>query len=380
MPETTLILCSSMPEALFYAREAINRGERIVASSSLAYDESAKLYPVWEFLPSVYEEQFPAALQTLIARHHITRIYCPNNFAHFTLLRLREAGELQLPLIGMPPLLEQTEATKRLMNEAREVAEFIKQWNGRDTLADFRIATILRQAELTYGESHPSKLIAMMAIFADLPPGDVVEIGCFLGKTAVVLTMLAQHFKIGAVLCVDPWSRQESVQKDSPALVRAMPGSDDWEMLFIGFIANVAAVAEAGRFNYLRQPSVEAEVIYRDKTPIASAEFGSVPYSGRLALIHIDGNHDYASVKADYEAWRPHMQPGGWVVLDDYCWLHGDGPKRLGDEVLAAEKQNIAHSFVAGKALFLQIAQDVPALLQRDDEGRGEDHMAVRAN
>ncbi len=356
MPETTLILCSSMPEALSYAREAINRGERIVASSSVAYDESAQHYPIWEFLPSVYEQDFLAALQSLIARHHITRIYCPNNFAHFTLLRLREEDKLKLPLIGMPPLLEQTEATKRLMNEAREVAQFIRQWNGRDTLADFRIATILRQAELTYGESSPSKLIAMMAIFAGLPQGDVVEVGCFLGKTAVVLTMLAQEFKTGAVLCVDPWSKQESVQKDSPALVKAMPGSSEWDTLFVGFIANVAAIAEPGRFNYLRQPSVEGARAYRSETSITSSEFGRVHYCGRIALIHIDGNHDYASVRADYEAWRPQMQKGGWMVLDDYYWLHGDGPKRLGDEVLAAEQKYIAHSFVAGKALFLQIA------------------------
>lgn len=356
MMETTLILCSSMPEAFSYSREALKRGERIVASSSVAYDESAKLYPAWEFLPSVYEEQFPAALDAMIARHHITRIYCPNNFAHFTLRQWREEGRLQLPLIGLPPLLEQTEAAQRLMTEAQEAARFIRQFAGRATLPDFRIAAMLRQTELTYGESHPSKLLAMMAVFADLPPGDVVEIGSFLGKTAVLLTMLAQHFKTGAVLCVDPWSRQESVQQDSPALVHAMPSSHDWDMLCVGFIANVAAVAEAGRFNYLRLPSVAAEAVYRQPAPVVSAEFGSVSYRQRIALIHIDGNHDYASVKADYEAWRPYLQPGGWMVLDDYVWLHGEGPQRLGDEVLATEKNEIAHSFVAGKALFLQIA------------------------
>lgn len=356
MMETTLILCSSMPEAYSYAREASKRGERVVASSSVAYDESAKLYPAWEFLPSVYEEQFPAALDDMIARHHVTRIYCPNNFAHFSLRQMCEEGKLLVPLIGLPPLFEQTEAAKRLMTEAREASHFIQQIAGRATLPEFRIASILRQTELTYGESHPSKLLAMMAVFADLPPGDVVEIGSFLGKTAVLLTLLAQHFRTGAVLCVDPWSRQESEQKDSPALVRATPSNEEWNMLCVGFIANVAAVAEAGRFNYLRLPSVTAEEVYRQPTPIVSEEFGSVNYTRRIALIHIDGNHDYASVKADYEAWRPYVQAGGWIVLDDYVWLHGEGPQRLGDEVLEAEKNEIAHSFVAGKALFLQLA------------------------
>ena len=37
-----------------------------------------------------------------------------------------------------------------------------------------------------------------------------------------------------------------------------------------------------------------------------------------INLILIDGNHSYEGVKADLEAWLPHIAPGGYVFLHDY--------------------------------------------------------------
>jgi Methyltransferase domain len=34
--------------------------------------------------------------------------------------------------------------------------------------------------------------------------------------------------------------------------------------------------------------------------------------------VHLDARHDYASVKADIEAWLPKVKPGGWLSGDDY--------------------------------------------------------------
>jgi hypothetical protein len=34
--------------------------------------------------------------------------------------------------------------------------------------------------------------------------------------------------------------------------------------------------------------------------------------------VHLDARHDYASVKADIEAWRPKVRSGGWLSGDDY--------------------------------------------------------------
>ena len=37
-----------------------------------------------------------------------------------------------------------------------------------------------------------------------------------------------------------------------------------------------------------------------------------------LEWVHLDARHDYASVKADIEAWRPKIKSGGWLSGDDY--------------------------------------------------------------
>src|ERR1044072_5831765 len=37
-----------------------------------------------------------------------------------------------------------------------------------------------------------------------------------------------------------------------------------------------------------------------------------------LDWVHLDARHDYASVKADIEAWLPKLKAGGWLSGDDY--------------------------------------------------------------
>lgn len=37
-----------------------------------------------------------------------------------------------------------------------------------------------------------------------------------------------------------------------------------------------------------------------------------------LDWVHLDARHDYDSVKADIEAWRPKVKAGGWLSGDDY--------------------------------------------------------------
>lgn len=50
------------------------------------------------------------------------------------------------------------------------------------------------------------------------------------------------------------------------------------------------------------------------------------------------------------------MVSEGWIVLDDYTWSIGDGPRRVGDEFLRSDNIRICTSFVMGGALFIQLA------------------------
>ena len=68
-----------------------------------------------------------------------------------------------------------------------------------------------------------------------------------------------------------------------------------------------------------------------------------------------DANHDYVSVDEDCRLWLTHLMPDGWLILDDYVWLHGDGPRRVGDALLDQRAGQISCAFVSGQALFVQL-------------------------
>ena len=48
-----------------------------------------------------------------------------------------------------------------------------------------------------------------------------------------------------------------------------------------------------------------------------SADVGR-EWTDHINLLIIDGDHSYAGVKADLEAWLPHIAPGGYVFMHDY--------------------------------------------------------------
>ena len=196
-----------------------------------------------------------------------------------------------------------------------------------------------------------------MAIFATAPKGDVVEIGVLTGCSASVLEMMASRYDTGPVLAVDPWSYANSVQEESPRDLQEMVDVWDATVPFETFLTQLLPIARRGAFNYLPLTSRDAYGRWSgDQAVVRSAEFGETRYAGRIAVLHIDGNHDYAAVSEDVALWLPHLLPGGWVILDDYFWLHGDGPRRVGDAFLTIRAAEVARAFVCGSALFVRLS------------------------
>jgi predicted O-methyltransferase YrrM len=216
------------------------------------------------------------------------------------------------------------------------------------------VAGILRQAALIYGESNDDKLAAMMGIAASAPAGDVIEIGSLMGRSAFVLAYLAWRYRIGAVLTVDPWRAANCAQHDSPDALQAVTDEWDYEVLSEGFMVNLVPL-RADDHAHVRLPSDAAFAQYAGGAEIVSPAGRAVAYAGRIALIHIDGNHDYACVKQDCALWLSRLRPGAWLILDDYIWAHGDGPYRAGNELLHDHPDRIARAFVCGKALFVKL-------------------------
>jgi hypothetical protein len=184
-----------------------------------------------------------------------------------------------------------------------------------------------------------------------------VEIGSWWGKSAMLLATLARLHDLGPLLCVDPWSDSLLPQLDA-ALVDDSLQSISAERAFDVFSMNLLPVA-AGRVNYLRMPSVVAAERYRQSPEVANPYFGSTRYSGRIALLHIDGNHDLAAVRADIQAWGPLLRrDGAWVVFDDYRWPYGSGPRVVADQFCQEHHEGIGCAFAMGGALFVGMLAD----------------------
>lgn len=352
----TLAFPSSVPAALDYAHDAASRGERVVGASSLPCDENASAFSAWERLPTIHEEDFLDALLSLISRHDLTHVYAPLITVHARLSALIHSGRLPLQLVRSNPVSEQSDALRRALERAAVLSRFIA-----DILDDpsrmpppTQVAAALRYANSLYGESADVKLAAMLAVAASAPKGDVVEIGTLMGKSASILVAACRLFGTGPLLTVDPWAPAEALQNESPALVRDVVDLWDFELLGLGYFLNMVPIA-GGRANHLRLTSEEGFAVYSRRRWVETPELGRTDFSGQIALLHIDGNHDLAAVRQDWALWGSSMLPGGWVVFDDYTWIHGAGPRVIGDECLA-KTGSWRRAFVCGGALFLQLA------------------------
>jgi hypothetical protein len=96
--------------------------------------------------------------------------------------------------------------------------------------------------------------------------------------------------------CIDTWEgSQEHVDCDA-----VISGS-----LYDEFLANIAPVRE--HIRPIRATSLQAARLFEDKS---------------LDFVFIDAAHDFESVRADIQAWRPKVKPGGVLAGHDYlaCW------------------------------------------------------------
>ena len=358
----TLVFPATHPDGRRYLEAARERDEITIAASSVWDAELAGISNELIVLPYVYEDTFTSTFIELIQKHNIGRIYSPVVAVYSSLARFISEHNLAVRLIGASPIKQEMHRFHTLMSKVASYRRFIDECaGGQSNLSDHEIAAVFRMADNIYGESNEHKIAAMMAIFSSAPKGDVIEIGSLVGKSASVLAWLAKRNNIGNVLAVDPWQFDAAIQHDSPELVRVdIVGEWEYEVPPQDFVINLLPIG-LGHFNYLRQASAQGYAIYKKNRFVESPAFGRTTYQGEIAVIHIDGNHDYAQVKQDCELWLPLLAPDGWLILDDYLWIHGDGPHRVGDALLQQDINEIEFSFVCGKALFVKFCRPKPS-------------------
>ena len=355
-----LIFPSSLCASVKFALEARRWGKRTIGASSVPNDAStADYYDILEKLPFIGDSDFFDELKKIIAIHGIESLFTPHAATFHLLEKKLPLLVPGLRLIGDGPFQNQINKIKDSIDagiKSREIATKYRRFESKQEIplsAEF-IGGLLTHVETIHGECSREKMHALFATIPFAPKGDIVEIGALFGKSSYLFNRIGAKCGIGATLVVDPWDLGHSIQHDAPTNIQDASSGWDWSLVATGFRMNLVSSC-APPFNYLRMTSEEAHERYVSREPIISEEFGATIYKGRIAVLHLDGNHDEIAVLQDFNLWSQHLLPNAWIIFDDYEWPHGDGPRKVAD--LATKKYfgRINDKFVAGGAMFMNI-------------------------
>ncbi len=124
----------------------------------------------------------------------------------------------------------------------------------------------------------------------------ILEVGSFLGRSTRALADNAA----GRVYAIDTWRNA-----DAHPFMRAPRIRLEQDWAWQGFLRNMRDL-------------IPAKLEVRRRNSLAAAKEFSEE-GRRFDMIFIDGAHDYASVKADIEAWSSLLAEGGLLCGHDFC-------------------------------------------------------------
>lgn len=354
MGEAVLVFPAGMPDGLAFRDRAKALGLHVIGASSLDGDPAQGAYDEWEQLPYISDPDFDRRLAEVVSRHAVTAVHTPHFvvWKHLSERLAQIAPGARLTGDQRPEHHEQAYRDLRARVAAARTPAFWGLDGAKPRLSTLQRTGLVRLVDTIPGMCGEDKMHAVMEIMRHAPPGDVVEIGSWWGRSAALFAWLTGHYDIGSVLCVDPWSRECMTQGD--ALLDSTSAELDTEDALRMFEINLAPLA-GGRLNYLRARAEDGAGRYGPGLEVTTEAFGTTHYSGAISVLHIDGNHAYEHAARDTELWTPHVAPGGWIIFDDYEWAFGDGPKRVADTWIAANGERIATVFTAGPSMFVQL-------------------------
>lgn len=353
-PPRLLVFPLDLDESDVVIRVAKSLGLVVVGASSAMHDAGGRDVDDFVRLPFVTDPTFDQAFKSVVECHGITTVFAPH---HGVWHHLAACG-VPVSLCQPEPFaatwaLYQPHQQWAIRLEQSRFAEAVATGSVKPPLSRSTYSALHHQFKTIPGQCDEEKLQALCDIARCLPLGDLLEVGSLYGRSAFALGFLAARHKVGSLICVDPWNTGElSDQGPAAAIFTSQLGTIDSHQIFQIFLSSIALLENVG---YIRSISTTAKSIYDRASQagyLESPELGKITLSGRLSLVHIDGNHRYDFVKSDVDAWAPCLAPGGWLLLDDYVWAFGDGPQKVGDELL--NNLYFDQAFVSSDTLFLR--------------------------
>jgi MMP 1-O-methyltransferase len=133
----------------------------------------------------------------------------------------------------------------------------------------------------------------------------IVEVGSFKGKSTCYLACGSRDGHGAPVVAVDPWDLAGNVYGKH------------------GFTRPVVRETFEAQLKKMR---VRGRVLAKQAFSVDAAAVYDGP---KIGLLFIDGDHTEAAVRADVEAWSPHLAAGHTIAFDDYDTKPNPGVKRV---------------------------------------------------
>lgn len=356
-----LVFPINVDSALPVIRHARMLGFRVIGASSVLPLPTSSEIDACVHLPFITAPQFEAQLKEVLTSCQVTHLHAPHHGVWSHLKALSGTHEdIRNVLCGEHPFKQYwSEFSPSLdwaaMQHTDRLAETLMLPDSipAPLLGVAQYSSIHRGFLRIPGESDEAKLAALCAIARVVPRGDVVEIGVLYGRSAYALGRLAHAHDIGSMICVDPWRLDQITnQGEQAAILERARGYVDCERIFLEFLSSAA---EVPRMSFIRDVSCNAVSTYKkaaSEGALHSTALPPIPISGEISLLHIDGNHRHDQVLLDIQTWTPFLASKGWLLLDDYVWAFGDGPRTAGDQLLATGDFDCA--FTCSDTLFLR--------------------------
>ena len=166
----------------------------------------------------------------------------------------------------------------------------------------------------------PDEIAFTLADFAAGVPADqeIVELGVFQGRTALIMAWGASQGNGAHVTAVDAW--------DLPGNTYHPPFTDPSTRETAH--SNVRNLGYGGRVTLVQGFAHKVA-----KTWPGSEEFQIEP-GKPLGLLFVDDDHSAEGVHAAFEAWVPHLADGAVIAFDDYGHPDWPGVKQAVDELV----------------------------------------------
>lgn len=181
------------------------------------------------------------------------------------------------------------------------------------------VMTIPRRIKAVRGLTSEDAMLALADMAIQVPAEHaIVELGVYMGKTALVLAWGASQGAGAHVYAVDPWElADEASEHPADPMYRKWPafnstGARRWAEY------NVQALGYRPRISLIHGFSAEV-----------GRSWQGVP----VGLLFVDGDHRYDAVRADVAAWAPHLAVDARIVIDDYESSHPDVIRAVDDLV-----------------------------------------------